>query len=513
MGLSTPAQGGSNRKWGSQMETQDFINDLIAFLPTAVAAIALLIGGWIIALFVASLVRAGMRRAQISTRVGKLVTGAEPEDTAVADRWVGRAVFWIIILFTLVGFFQVLGLSGVSGPLTGFLNEIFVYAPRLIGPAVLLVVAWIVAVVLRALVQRGLKTLKFDERLSSETGLSEASTTVTTETIASAVYWLTFLIFLPAILGGLQLGGLLDPVKEMVREFLSYLPNLFGAAVILLVGWFVAHLVRTLVVKFLAAVGTDSLPQRIGIQTEIKEQRLSGMIGLIVFALILIPVIIASLQALELETITQPASAMLGSFLDAVPAIFGAAILLAITYVVARVVASLSTSLLEGIGFDELSTKLGLGEFSVGDKTSPAKVVGYLVLIAIMLFATIEALSLMGFASVSDMVAEFLAFAGNVLLGIFIIGLGLFLGKLVDQGIRSAKVAQAGLLATVGRVAVIILGFAMGLKQMGIADEVILLAFGISLGAVAVAAAIAFGLGSRDVAKALMDKWVDESKD
>lgn len=494
------------------MESQNFINDLVAFLPTAVGAIALLIGGWIVALLAASLVRAGMKRAEISARVGKLLSGVAPEDPAAADKWAGRAVFWIIILFTLVGFFQILGLSGVSGPLTGFLNEIFTYAPRLIGPAVLLVVAWIVAVVLRALVQRGLKAIKFDERLTSETGISEPSTIVTTDTIASAVYWLTFLIFLPAILGGLQLGGLLDPVKELVRELLSYLPNLFGAAVILLVGWFVAHLVRTLVVKFLAAVGTDSLPQRVGLQTEIKEQRLSSLIGLIVFALILIPVIIASLQALDLETITQPASAMLGSFLDAVPAIFGAAILLAITYVVARVVANLTTSLLEGIGFNELSSKLGLGEFTVGDKTSPAKVVGYLVLIAIMLFATIEALSLMGFVSVSQMVADFLAFAGNVLLGVFIIGLGLFIGKLVDQAIRSAKVAQAELLATVGRAAVVILGFAMGLKQMGIADEVILLAFGITLGAVAVAAAIAFGLGSRDAAKALIDKWADGSK-
>ena len=124
-----------------------------------------------------------------------------------------------------------------------------------------------------------------------------------------------------------------------------------------------------------------------------------------------------------------------------------------------------------------------------------------------MLFAAIEAFRLMGFDSVAQMATIFLTFAGDILLGVFIIGLGLFIGKLVGDAIGNSKVAQAALLANVGRLAVIILAFAMGLQQMGIADEIIMLAFGISLSAVAVAAAIAFGLGSRDAAKELVESW------
>lgn len=489
------------------MDFQAFLKDLVAFLPTTIAALAVLIVGWIIAISASSLVRGGLKRSGLSARITKLVSSDEAPDAHVAERWAGRAIFWLIILFTLVGFFQILGLSGVSGPLTGFLNEIFTYAPRLIGPAILVAAAWVVAVILKILVLRGLNAINFDERVNAEAGITGAPALSTSESIATAVYWLTFLVFLPAILSGLNLGGLLDPVKELVKELLGYLPNLFGAAVILVVGWFAAHVVRTLLVNFLSAVGVDKIPERLGLQGELKERQLSGLIGLIAFALILIPIIVAALQALELEALTQPASAMLGSFLDVIPAIVGAAILLIITYFIARILAGFTTSLLEGVGFDSLATKLGLGNLSVGEKTSPSQIVSYLVLVAIMLFAAIEAFRLMGFDSVAQMATIFLTFAGDILLGVFIIGLGLFIGKLVGDAIGHSKVAQAALLANVGRLAVIILAFAMGLQQMGIADEIIMLTFGISLSAVAVAAAIAFGLGSRDAAKELVESW------
>ena len=62
-------------------------------------------------------------------------------------------------------------------------------------------------------------------------------------------------------------------------------------------------------------------------------------------------------------------------------------------------------------------------------------------------------------------------------------------------------------MANIARVAVIILAFAMGLEQMGVGEEIITLAFGLSVGAVAVAAAIAFGIGGRDIAADIIADW------
>ena len=488
---------------------QDVWATLSAFVPSVVGALVLLVVGWIIALIVAGSVRKGLRRTRLIQRVNKWVTGTETADTTKAEKWTGRAVFALIMLFVLVGFFQILGLSTISEPITGFLNEIFIYAPRLLGPAILLVVAWVVAKVLKLIVQRALTAAKVDERLGTDADIEDAGRLRTSETIGEAVYWLTFLIFLPAILGALELGGLLEPVRGVVNKLLGYLPNLLGAAIILVIGWFVARIVRRLVVNLLVAIGTDRLTAKAGLEASFKEQSLSGLIGLIVYVLILVPVLIAALQALEINAVTQPASDMLKLFLAAIPGIFGAAILLAIAYIVGRLLAGLVTSLLAGVGFNGVLARIGLGNIAIEGKTTPAAVVGYIVLAAIMLFAIIEALDLMGFDAAADIGADFLVFAGNVILGLLIIGLGMFLANLVGQTVQSTSLAQAPLLSVVSRVAILVLAFAMGLEQMGMASEIILLAFGILLGAIALGVALAFGIGSRDTAGKIFKNWVD----
>ena len=122
-------------------------------------------------------------------------------------------------------------------------------------------------------------------------------------------------------------------------------------------------------------------------------------------------------------------------------------------------------------------------------------------------FAAIEALGLIGFAAFATLVADFLVFAARIVLGVVIIALGVFIGKVVADVVRSANPPQAEALANIARVAVIILAFAMGLEQMGVGEEIITLAFGLSVGAVAVAAAIAFGIGGRDIAADVIADW------
>jgi hypothetical protein len=359
---------------------------------------------------------------------------------------------------------------------------------------------------MRVVVKRGFAAVRLDERLSG--GPGEVRRVNTADTVSEAVYWLTFLIFLPGVLGALELGALLEPVRGVIDKLVAYMPSLFGASAILIIGWAVARIIRRIVVNLLVAVGTDRLPQHAGLQSAFRDQQLSALAGLIVYTLILIPVLIAALQALHLEAVTQPASDMLKSFLAGVPVVFGAALVLGIAYVVARVLGTLVANLLEGIGFDRFSSRLGIGDLTVGDKTTPSAVVGYLMVVSVMLFAVIEAMRLLGFAKLADLGAEFLVFAGNVVLGLIIIGLGLFVANLIAEAVKSSAIPQAGLLSVVARVAILILAFAMGLQQMGIASEIILLAFGLMLGAVTVAAALAFGLGSRDLAARALEDWI-----
>ena len=243
------------------------------------------------------------------------------------------------------------------------------------------------------------------------------------------MYWLVFLLFLPAVLGALAVEGLLIPVEGMVAVVLAYLPNLFAAGVIVAIGWFAARIVQRLVTNVLMAAGADKLGERVGLDAAMGKQTLSGVIGLICYVLVLIPVIIAALNALGLEAITAPASEMLGIVLLSLPRIFGAVLILAISYVVGRLLSQLVARVLAGIGFDAILMRLGLTDEAAEWDPSPSQITGYLVLVGTMLLASMEAADLMGFASLAVIISGFTVFLMQVILGLVIFGFGLWLAN------------------------------------------------------------------------------------
>jgi hypothetical protein len=333
------------------------------------------------------------------------------------------------------------------------------------------------------------------------------------QTLGEVVYWLVFLLFLPAILGTLALEGILAPVQVMLNRLLGFLPNVVAAALILLVGWFVARIVQRIVAGLLAAVGVDRLGERVGLSRALGQQRLSEILGLLVYVLILIPVLISALDALGIEAVSRPATNMLNTILAAIPNIFAAAVVLLIAYVVGRVLSVLVANLLAGLGFNTIPARLGLarGTATVGERT-PSEIVGALILVGIMLFASIEAARLLGFAALAQLLSDFTVLAGQIILGLIIFALGLYLANLAAELVRDSGVANADLLALAARVAIVVLAGAMALRQMGLANEIVNLAFGLLLGAIAVAAAIAFGFGGRDIAGRELEGWVRDMK-
>ena len=485
----------------------NFVQLLLSSIPTVVGALAVLIIGWLIALVVSAVVRRALRRTTVDKRLTGLIA-VEGAEAIEVERWVGRGVFWLIMIFVLVAFFQVLGLTMITEPLNQLLIQVFQYAPRLIGGGLLLLFAWALASILRFFVTRVLKAAKLDERLGTLAGVVEEERVPLSKTLGDAVYWLVFLLFLPALLGALAVEGLLEPVQGMISNILEFLPNIFAAGLILAIGWFVARIVQRIVTNLLAAIGTDRLSERVELDRVLGKQRLSGVLGLIVYFLILIPVLIAALNALGLDAITEPASNMLNVILTALPGIFAAGLLVAIAYVVGRVVSGLITNVLTGIGFNAILARLGVGKEPAEGERTLSEIVGYLVLVGVMLLASMEAAHLLGFTLLADLLAEFTFFAGQVVLGLIIFGIGLYLANLAAEVVKASGAAQAGLLALAARISILVLAGAIALSQMGLAGEIINLAFGVLLGAIGVAVALAFGLGGREIAARELEEWL-----
>lgn len=490
---------------------QQFLQTLWSYLPNALGALAILVGGWLVALLVAAIVRRVLRRTTIDDRIAAFIWGEEEVKAGRIDveRLVGKAVYYLIMLFVIVAFLQALNLTIVAEPINQLLNQILTYLPLLLGAAVLLLVAWVIASGLRFIIFRLLKAAKLDERLYSQADIEAPEQISITNTIGNVVYWLVFLLFLPAVLDALGLQGLLAPVQSMVDEILGVLPNILGAGLILLVGWLAARIVRKIVTNLLVGVGVDRLGDQTGLATALGGQQLSKVIGTIVYVLILIPVAIAALNTLQIPAVSEPASQMLTTILNALPAIFGALLLIGIAYFAARLVGTFVTNVLNGIGFDRVLSWIGVGGEVAEGRRTPSEIVGYLVIVAIMFFAVIEAANMLGFTILADLVSKLLVAAGGVLLGLVIFGLGLYLAGLAHRVIRDAGGSQAHILAPVARIAIIVFSGALALSQMGIAEEIVNLTFGLLLGAIAVAAALAFGLGSREIASRELERLLE----
>ena len=476
-------------------------------LPALLAALAVLVVGWLLAFVIAAVVRSIMKRTQLDDRLALWLGDDDTLPHDAFERWIPRLVYYLVLLFVLVAFLQTLGLAIVTEPLNALLSEIFEFAPRVAGAGALLAAAWIIGTVLRLAVSRILQASNFEERLGSAAALDSSRQVSIAKTLGDAIYWLIFLLFLPAVLDTLNLQGLLAPVQTMMDRVLGFLPNLFAAALIAGVGWFIARILQQIVSNLLAALGVDSLGENLGLGSLLGERRLSSVVGLIVYILILIPVFLAGLDALQLRAITQPASNMLDAILQAIPLVFAAGLLLFIAYIVGRVVAGLITNLLTGIGFDHLLGQVGVGLDAEPGERSASEIVGYLVQVSIVLFASVEASRLLGFDVLADLVAKFLVFASQVALGLVIFAVGMYLANLAARVIQSSDAAQANLLALAARISILTLAGAMAMSQMGLATDIINLAFGLGLGAIALSLALAFGIGGREAAARQLEDW------
>jgi Mechanosensitive ion channel, conserved TM helix len=467
-----------------------------ARLPGILGALGILVLGWVIAV----VARAATRRLLGMLKVNQRIEESAHQRMNV-ESGIAIGVFWLVLLVTLVGVFNALDLSTISNPFAEMITQILGYLPRLVAGTVLVIIVWLIATVLRAIATRLLGATTLDEKLAAEAGMEPIS-----KNAGNILFWLVILLFLPAILAAFDLRGLLEPVQSMLNKFLDALPHIFAAAVIGFVGWLVARVLRGLVTNLLVATGVDKAAVAAGLHESV---RISRLVGTIIFIVVFVPTLIAALEALKIEAISRPATDMLAQFLDAVPNLVAAALILVITYYVARFAAQLMARLLASLGADALPQKLGMQAMFQGGM-KPSNLVGWLILFFAMLFATVEAANRLQFTQVRDVVTTFITFGGNILLGGVILVIGFWLANVAYLAISRASGERTAGLAQIARLAILGLVIAMGLRAMGIADDIVNLGFLLTFGAVAVALALSFGLGGREAAGRQMEYWLSK---
>ncbi|KQW80737.1 mechanosensitive ion channel [Brevundimonas sp. Root1279] len=358
--------------------------------------------------------------------------------------------------------------------------------------------------------------------------------------LGEVAFWLILLFGVVAALGVLNLGQVVSPLDALLTQVASAIPNVLGAVLIFFIGFVVATLVKRVAEAALKAANVDRWLEKAGLSRATGSTGVSTAIGTLLFVLVLIPITIAALEQLNIQSLTVPAVAVLTTVLAAIPNVLAAAIVLAVGWFIGRWVAQLIERILPATGFDRsISSLTSLTKLSTteppaptastapyaGDVTpataralgaeetkslTPSAIVGKIAMIAIVAFTAVEAAKLLDFGSIAITLQEILSLAGHVIVGAIIITAGVLIGgilaRLINRGTRGAD----GFASTLVRWATIALATAMGLRFMGIADDIVLLAFGLILGAAAVAVALAFGLGGRDAAGKVAQMWADK---
>lgn len=463
------------------------------------AAVAILIIGWIIALIIA----AGIKKILEKLGTNQKLSTATGHRSNI-ENILSRIVFWVVMIIALIGALNVLNLTSVSGPFSLMIQQFLLFIPQLLAAVAIGFIGWIVANLVRVGLKRVLDRTQLDEKLSAEVGVSPI-----TQNVADIVYWLILLLFLPIVLSILGLQGLLLPVQNMLGEAVSYLPNIFIAGVIIFVGYILAKIVRGIVEGLISSLNLQTQIEKVGLFKN-SNQGLSKFLGSFVFAIVMITSLIVAFEALGIQAISQPATAMLAEIMYAIPHIIAAGLILIVAYVVSRFVGRLVAEVIAGTGVDEIPAKLDVQRFLGDCKVSC--MVGYLIVIFTMLFAVSEAANRLGFEQVSGLISMFIHFGANILLGAVILVIGFWLANIVANVVQRGEYNSSRWLGNLVRILIMGLVIAMGLKAMGIADSIVNLAFGLTLGSVAVAFALAFGLGGRQPAERVLTDLIDKAK-
>lgn len=388
------------------------------------------------------------------------------------------------------------------------LNTVIDFLPRLLMGLVLILIAWLVATLVKKAITKGLEAAGLAERLQNwGAANNEQQGHSMISALGKVGYFLVWVLFLPGIFETFNLTSIGMPIQNMLDTALAFLPNIISAIVIIVLGFYAAKFVKNLVYNIAVAANLDRFLNKLtgpSTETEAVEENkgtIANVLANIVYFLIIIPIVLVALDVLNIDTIAQPVSDVLNTILHAIPNILVAVVLLAVGMLLAKFVGDIVTDLLRGTGFNKYSSYL---RKSGNVDIDLAKLSGQIVATLIGLFFLVEALNALNLEMLNVIVGSIIAYIPNVLFAAIIIGLAFVGGQMLSSGI--IKTTGSPLAGVLVKYILIIFATFMALDQLNFATSIVNFAFMAILGGLGVAFAIAFGLGGRDFARKQLER-------
>ncbi len=469
-------------------------------------AILVLLAGWIVAVVVSGQTASLVTRLGLDKKINRCLPQGSELTESSASKFIGRFVYYLILLLAILGCLTALNLTQAAEPIKDFVGSLTAYAAKIIGAVALAFIAWVVATVLRYGANTLMRMLNFDERFAKYIDDKKDEAPLS-ETVSSILYWVVLLFFLPSILNVLEIKGITEPIQQMFTKILGYIPNLIAAAAILFIGLIAAKIVRKAVTGLIVISGIDSLGDKVGVSKLFGDKGLSSMIGIVAYVLVAIPVVISSLTALKIDSLSNSVAGFFDKLLNATGDILGAALLIFVAFLAGSFVSGLVTQVFENFGFNQLLAKLGFAAKNEKESNLPSVVVGKLTFLTIIFMAAVAASDILNFSELSRLLRTFMEFGGNIIIGVIVLLIGIWISNFAAAAVKGKC---NDVVVLIIRVAVLIFTGAIAIHNMNIGGPIVQTAFSLLLGAVCVAVALAFGLGGREFAAKKLNEWTSK---
>ena len=362
----------------------------------------------------------------------------------------------------------------------------------------ILILAFIAAAIVKSLTVKLLTRTKLQALLGKR---DPANCERAADFIGKLLYLIVFLLFVPGIFERLGMNGVSSPILGLLDTMWGYLPNILAAVVVLWAGFFIARLVRELLIPVFDRLKVNRLQEKAGITVE-DPGKLSNTLSYIVYVLILIPVVITALRALNINAISDPAIRMLDIIFAFIPNILAALIILVIGCMVAKLAVNIVERLIGAAGLDaKLSRQLN-GE---DEKFALSKIAGGTVHVVLVIFFLVESFGVLHLDVLTKIGNALIAYLPSVLAVLIL--LACYIGSAMAQK-ALLKGGHRGF-ALGCRIAIYGLGGFMILSELGIAQELVNTVFILAAAALAVAFALAFGIGGREFASRMLKRAED----
>ncbi len=359
---------------------------------------------------------------------------------------------------------------------------------KLLSALLILFIGWMIAKGIRKLVYRALKKTTWDDKLLGKA----AGNADPNAFFSTLVYYLLMLLVLMVVLEAMGISQVLDPLKNMLNEFFGYFPRIIAAGVIGFIGYIIATFASNLISM------TGNLMDNVALKAGFTDtKRLTDIVRKVIFFIIFVLFIIQALNALGWDAITGPANEVLQTILGTLPKILGASLIIGIFAYGGRFLTNFIEDILRSIGTDSLPERLQLAGI-MGEGQSLSRIIGNLAFFFLVAFGIITGVEMLELDKLSGILNTVLSTTGQILFGLVVLVLGNYIATLIYDAL--SKSANNQFIASIARFAIIGLFLAISLRTMGIANSIVELAFGLTLGAVAVAFALAYGLGGREAA-------------